>query len=87
MTHSVKRDYASQDDNSGFENSEDCLTINVVRPYGIYKGGQHAPVVAWSMYNHLLSTHVRIHRLTLRYDFSSRRWIGAQMCYYIVFES
>lgn len=37
-----------QDDNSGFENSEDCLTLNVIRPFGIYKGGQQAPVVAWS---------------------------------------
>lgn len=33
------------DDNSGFASSEDCLTINVVRPYGVYEGQKKVPVV------------------------------------------
>jgi len=34
-------------DNSGFEESEDCLTLNVVRPYGVFEGQKQVPVVAW----------------------------------------
>ena len=32
-----------------YESSEDCLYLNVVRPYGIYQGegGNTAPVVVW----------------------------------------
>ncbi|KAK7059780.1 carboxylic ester hydrolase, partial [Favolaschia claudopus] len=34
------------DDNSGFENSEDCLTLNVIRPSGVSKNSP-VPVVVW----------------------------------------
>ncbi|KAF8217622.1 Alpha/Beta hydrolase protein [Mycena galopus ATCC 62051] len=34
------------DDNSGFPNSEDCLTLNVIRPAGIPKNSL-VPVVVW----------------------------------------
>lgn len=42
-------DTALQDDNSGFTSSEDCLTLNVVRPSGT-KEGDNLPVLFWSEY-------------------------------------
>jgi acetylcholinesterase len=36
----------SSNDDAGYELSEACLTINVVRPAGV-KPGQNIPVVAW----------------------------------------
>jgi acetylcholinesterase len=34
------------DDDAGYELSEDCLTVNVVRPLGV-KEGSDVPVVVW----------------------------------------
>ncbi|KAF7318380.1 hypothetical protein HMN09_00347100 [Mycena chlorophos] len=34
------------DDNSGFPNSEDCLTLNVIQPHGVSKASP-VPVVVW----------------------------------------
>ncbi|KAJ6617176.1 Alpha/Beta hydrolase protein [Mycena sp. CBHHK59/15] len=34
------------DDNSGFNNSEDCLTLNVIRPHGVSEKSP-VPVVVW----------------------------------------
>ncbi|KAJ7473144.1 Alpha/Beta hydrolase protein, partial [Mycena galericulata] len=34
------------DDNSGYNNSEDCLTLNVIRPYGVSEQAP-VPVLVW----------------------------------------
>lgn len=38
-----------QDDNSPFNNSEDCLTLNVIRPRGL-SDNTPVPVLVWSTF-------------------------------------
>ncbi|KAJ7058020.1 alpha/beta-hydrolase [Mycena amicta] len=62
------------DDNSGFNNSEDCLTLNVIQPYEVSEKSP-APVLVWIHGGGLVSGHFeRLARYSL--SFTTGRRLG-----------